>query len=123
MAAPGHAVATPPAHDVPLGADQFAGMDEFDAFADPDDLADELVADDEGRPDRGLGPLVPALDVEVGAADPRPQHADEDLARSGCRVGDLLQPESWLCSRFDQGPHLLVRIPSDVRPLRAGAAR
>ena len=68
----GHAVAAAAADDVPLAADEVARLEVGDVRADLDDLADELVADDERHRDRLLRPGVPLVDVEVGAADPGP---------------------------------------------------
>ena len=49
VAPPGQAVAAPAADDVALAADEVAGMEVVHVAADLDDLADELVADDERR--------------------------------------------------------------------------
>src|SRR5213075_854391 len=69
MSPAGEAIATPPAHDVPLAAHDLAGEKIGDVRTDLDDLADELVADDH-RHGNGLGrPRVPLVDVDVGAAD------------------------------------------------------
>src|SRR5205823_4067613 len=80
MAAAGHAVATAAADDVALGADQLSLVQVLDTLAPAGDLADELVPDHQRRLDGRLRPLVPALDVEVGPADPGPQHPDQHLA-------------------------------------------
>ncbi|GAA3209727.1 hypothetical protein GCM10020256_07200 [Streptomyces thermocoprophilus] len=48
VTASGEAVAALAAHEVPLAADQVAGLDVGDVAAGVDDLADELVPDDEG---------------------------------------------------------------------------
>jgi len=56
-------------------------------------LAAELVAEDEGRADPALGPLVPGHDVQVGTADADPSHAQERLAGLGNGHGGGAGPE------------------------------
>ena len=53
------AVAAQPAGDVALAADDVAGLDVVDVGADLDDLADELVADDERRHGSSSPPTRP----------------------------------------------------------------
>ena len=93
------------ADDVALAGDEIAGSEVADVGADRDDLADELVADDEPRLDRVLSPLVPRVDMEVGAADAGSQHPDEHLAWPRLRLGHVLQPEAWFRVRLDQRLH------------------
>src|SRR5262249_59816711 len=69
VAAAGQAVAAVAADDVPLGADDLAGVEVLDVGTDLDDAADELVADDQRHRDGALRPGVPLPDVQVGAAD------------------------------------------------------
>src|SRR3954470_17069270 len=68
-AAPGEAVAAAATRHVALAADDLPGLEVGDVAADLDDLADELVTDDERRLDRPRRPRIPRLDVEIGAAD------------------------------------------------------
>ena len=77
--AAGPAVAAAAADDVALAADDVAGREVADVAADLEHLADELVADDERRLDRLLGPRIPVGDVEVGAADAGLVDADPDV--------------------------------------------
>ena len=69
MAAAGQAVAAASADDVAFAADDVAGLKIGDVGADLDDFADEFVADDHRHGDGLLRPLVPLVDVQVGAAD------------------------------------------------------
>ena len=103
--AAGHAVAAAPAHDVPLGADDLAWKDRGDAITQLHHLADELVPNHQRRVDGRLRPFVPALDVEVGAADSCAQDADQDLSGTWFGVGDVLQPQTGCCFGFDQRLH------------------
>ena len=70
--------------------------------SDLDDLADELVADDERDGDRLLRPCVPRVDVQVGAADAGLAHADEDVVDPDLRLGHVLEPESRLGLRLHE---------------------
>ena len=74
-----HAVAAAPADQMPLAADEIAGMKVVDVSADLDDLADELVPDHQRDRDGALRPGVPVVDVEIGAADTGAQDTDEQV--------------------------------------------
>ena len=96
------------ADDVAFGRDQVADGEQARGLgfaAELDDLAGELVADD----DRGLepvaGPAVPFPDVEVGAADARMVHADQRVAGAAGGDGHILQGHAGARSRFDEGAH------------------
>ena len=102
---PGHAVAAAAADDVALAADDVAGMEVAHVRADLDDLAHELVPDHERHRDRLLRPGIPRVDVEVGAADPGLAHPDQDVVDPDLRLGDILEPEPRLGSRFDERSH------------------
>ena len=103
--ASGQTVAALAARDVALGADDLAGVDGGDTLTELDDLADELVADDQRGMDGVLGPLVPAVDVQVGAADPCTEDADQHLTRARLRLRYVLQPQPRLCLCFHQRLH------------------
>ena len=79
VAPAGQAVPAAAAHDVTLARDEVARMEVGHVATDLDDLADELVADDERRLDRPGGPRIPRLDVEVRAADARLVDPDQDV--------------------------------------------
>ena len=92
----GQAVAAAAADDVPLAADDLAGVEVVDVRADLDDPADELVADDHRHGDRLLRPGVPVVDVHVGAADAGAQHLDQHVVDADRRHRHLLEPEARL---------------------------
>jgi hypothetical protein len=92
LTATGKAIPAFSAHDVALGPDDFSRIDRRHAFAQLNDLADEFVADDEGRFDGVLRPLVPALDVKVGAADAGAKDSDKNFAWIRFGIRDILQP-------------------------------
>jgi hypothetical protein len=100
-----HAVPASAAHDVSLAADEVAGAEVAHVRPDVHDLADELVPDHEGNRHRLLGPLVPFLDVEVGAADPRAIDADQDVVDPDLGLGDLShdEPRGWVL--LHEGAH------------------
>ena len=90
------AVPAQAADDVTLARDEVAGMEVVHVAADLDDLADELVADDERRLDRARRPRVPRLDVQVRAADAGLAHAHDDVVDPGLGSGTV--------SRLRPGP-------------------
>ena len=81
------------------------GLEVVDVRADLDDLADELVAHDQRRVDRLRGPGVPALDVQVGAADPGPVDPDQDVVDPDLRVRDGLEREPGAGGGLHEGEH------------------
>jgi hypothetical protein len=89
------AVAAQAAHDVTLTRDQVAGVEVVHVAADLDDLADELVSDDERRIDRCRRPRIPRIDVQVRAADARLVDAHEDVVDPRSGIGDGLEAEAW----------------------------
>ena len=99
------AVAAAAADDVALAADEVAGVEVHDVAADLDDLADELVADDQRRMDGLRRPGVPRLDVQVRPADPRLVDADQDVVDPDRRLRDLAQDEPRSRLGLDQGQH------------------
>jgi hypothetical protein len=105
LTATGKAIPAFSAHDVALGPHDFSRINRRHAFAQLNDLADEFVADDEGRPDGVLGPLVPALDVKVGAADAGTEDPDKNFAWARFGIRDILQPQPGPRLRFDQRLH------------------
>ena len=70
------------------------GCEVGDVAAELEDLADELVADDERRPDRLLAPTDPSLDVEVRAADAGLADADPDVVDAHRRLRHVAQLEA-----------------------------
>ena len=101
----GQAVAAAAARDVAFRADDLAWVDRRHVFAELDDLTDELVADDQRRLDRVLRPLVPRVDVKVGAADSGAENTDQDLTRAGPGFGDVIEPQARRGFCFDERLH------------------
>jgi len=71
----GEAVAATPAHHVALAADHLAGLEVGDVRSHRDDLSHKFMAN--GQPQRysRAGPRIPLVNVQVGTADTRLQHA------------------------------------------------
>ena len=114
VAAAGHAVAAAAADDMALAADDVAHREVADVRTHLDDLTHELVADRDRHGDRRLRPRVPAVDVEIGAADTRLAHADDDVVDPVLRLRDVLEPEPGAGVGLDERLHAC-----SVRPARA----
>src|SRR5690606_8754802 len=100
-------VATMAAHDVALGRYALADGVALHAGADLDDAADEFMADDQARPDHALRPVVPLVDMQVGAADRGLLQPDQDLVRTDPGHRHLFHPDALGGIAFDQGLHRL----------------
>src|SRR6185437_4188297 len=100
MAASSETISAAAADNVAFAADQFAGMEVVYVGADLHDLADEFVSDDQGYRNGGAGPLVPLVDVKVGAADSGEQDADFDVINTDVRLRHILEPEATLTAGF-----------------------
>ena len=85
--AAGPAVEADPARDVALGGDVVALRDVRDRAPERDDRPAELVAERERRLHALRRPLVPALDVQVGAADRGGLDADRTSSGPGVGTG------------------------------------
>src|SRR3569833_1719895 len=113
MAASSEAVAAASADDVALATDDVAGEEVVDVGADGDDFADELMADGHWHGDGFLRPLIPVVNVDVGAADAGVLDADEDVVDAHGGLGNVFGPEAALRFRFDQRLHpFLSLIPT-----------
>jgi hypothetical protein len=98
----GQTVSTPPADHVPLAADDVAQVKVVNVRADFDDPPYELVPDNQRDRDRSLRPVVPVVDVHVGAADPRAQHLDQHIVDADLRLGHVLKPQADLAIFFNK---------------------
>src|SRR5213075_2860169 len=88
VAVAGSTLQAMPADDVSLRRHELADAEPGHAFAQPLNFAGEFVPDDEGRLEPSLRPLVPVGDVQVGPANARVAHGDQDPARAGHRLGN-----------------------------------
>ena len=94
--------------DVHFGADEVAGLHGGDFGADGFDHATEFVAEGHGRLDAAGGPAVPAVNVEIGAADRGSFHADENFDGAGGGDGNGLDGGATFGAHLAQGFHLCV---------------
>jgi len=85
MPAPCHAVSADATDYVPLAGNDLAGLKAANPRAYLIDGAHVFMPDDKRRAKRPLAPGIPIVDVKVGAADRRFQHAYPYLARPGGR--------------------------------------
>src|SRR5207302_1111743 len=104
--------------------DEIAGEKVGHIGPDVHDPADELVADRHGNGDGFLRPHVPLVDMDVGAADPGPQHLDEDVVDADRGCLDIFQPQAGLAPALYQCFHIdhdsAVRLETCRRGAGAG---
>src|SRR5262249_4446604 len=105
MAPPRQAVAAAAAGYVALAAHDVAGPVIHDVRADLHDPADEFVPDGHRHRNRFPRPLVPLIDVDIGAADPGPQHLNQHVVNADPRHLDVFEPESRLAPALHQRFH------------------
>src|SRR5207237_5882763 len=105
--------------DMALSANPCALAAPCHRAADGRYLACAFVADRHEHQNCLLCPFIPVYDVDVGAADGRLAHADENVVGTQLRVGDLLQPDARFPLRLDERPH---RMTPSSRPTLAKAA-
>ena len=111
------------ADDVALARDDFAGVEIVYVVPYGFDAADELVAGDHGYGD-GLGrPVVPIVDVDIGAANGVLEHADEHVVDADLGDGHFFEPEAGCRVALHERAHGLhsgENITSNPRRQNAG---
>jgi hypothetical protein len=110
MAATGQAIATMTADNVTFAANQVAGKEVRYIRTDFDNGADEFVPDNHRYRDGFLGPRVPIVDVQVGAADSRAIDLDQHIVDADCGPGNILKPQARFWLTFDQRFHCVLPI-------------
>ena len=101
----GAAVPAQSAVDVALGGHTFAWFEAVDTFTDGGDFADKFVPDDARYSDVAPSPVVPFVNVQVGATDPGLVDFYQDLVGSHAGHWRLLQPDAGFPTLLDQGLH------------------
>ena len=101
------AVATPPAHHVPLPADDLARMKVLDVRPHLNHPADEFVPHDQRHRHGLLRPGVPIVNMQVRPADPRAQNLDQHVVDPYRRHRHILQPKPLLRLPLHQRLHRL----------------
>jgi len=76
-----------------------------DETPDLDDIAGELMPHDERRLATALCPRVPIVNVNIGAANSRAPHADQNFVLPDPRLRDILQLETGCCGLLYQRFH------------------
>ncbi len=105
MLFPSAAISAMPAHDVAFGGYALANAVTGDARPKPDDASHEFVANHQARLNGALAPLVPQINVQVGAADRGFFQLDQDLVRPGNRYRHLFHPDAFAGFALDQRFH------------------
>ena len=76
---------------MPLAAHHVAGMEVGHIRADRDDFADELMANHHRHGNRPPGPVVPLVNMNIGATDAGAIHLDKDIVDTDFRLRYLDQ--------------------------------
>ena len=69
---------------------QLPGPKVVDVGTDGDDLSDELMANRHRYCDRLASPVIPIEDMNIGAANPRPQNTNQDVIDANGRFWNVL---------------------------------
>src|SRR5262249_1646542 len=93
------------ADDMALAAHNVSGLEIRDVTADFDNLADELVANDEAIGNFASGPRVPFVDVQIGPADSGRLNSNQYIVDADLRLRDILNPEAGSVLTFDKRLH------------------
>ena len=86
-------------------ADDIAGCKIKHIRPDIDDLTDEFMTDRRWYLDRLLGPRVPIVNMEVGAADPALFGADHHVVNAHLRLRNVFDPKALLGFAFNNRFH------------------
>ena len=100
--AAGKTIAAAAADHVAFAADYFAGMKIIDVRANRHDLAHEFVPDRHGNRNGGARPIVPLINVKIGAADTGFQNPNQDVVDANGGLRYIGQPESGACIALNQ---------------------
>ena len=98
--------------EVTFGGNVVAHGELGDPGSDLLDVSTELVTNGHGDRDGALGPSIPVVDVDGGAANSRLFDPDEDVLGSDLGDGDLFHPEARFGLRFDECSHVIFRKPT-----------
>ena len=101
-----HAVAAAPADHVALAGNDLPGVEVVDVVAHLDDFADEFVADHHRHRYCLRRPLVPLVDMQVGAADRCFLYLDQNVVEAGFRLRDVFHPDALAGFALDQCFHI-----------------
>src|SRR5690348_6193342 len=97
----------PSIHDVSFDRHPIADMDIGDQRPDLRDVPGEFVPNDERRVAPPARPVIPLVNMDVGAAHARAAHADQHFVIANGRYGHILELETGGCSLFDERVHAI----------------
>lgn len=109
MPTPSQTIPASPADDVPFAANDLAGMKIIYVGADSDDFSDKLVSNRHRNRDSGARPIVPVIDMDVGAADSCVSDADQNVVDADYGLRNIFKPQSGRGLAFDKGLQSLPR--------------
>ena len=115
VTAPGAAITAFAAHDVSFPRHPVADLDRMHELADLFDHADVFVADGHRHGHVFLRPLVPVVDMQVGAADRDLADLDQHVLGTGLGPRHVLQPEAGFIVCLDQCFHCGLPVISSSR--------
>ena len=101
VSTPGHAIAATAADYMSFAGDQLPAMEVIYIAADFDDFTDEFVADHHRYRNGFLRPLIPVVNVHVGAADCGLFGFNQDIVNTDFGFRHLLHPDALVGLRFD----------------------
>src|SRR5207249_1037620 len=84
---------------------QLAGMKVGHIGPNCNDFADEFVPNDHGHRDCVFGPLIPVVNVHIGAANSCHQDADLHIINTDLRLRHLFEPQTAGSFSFDESFH------------------
>ena len=102
--------------------DAIARFEALDLDPAVNDRAAEFVTDRERHRNRLLRPVVPLVDMYVGAANRRPVDPDEHVVMADFRFRDVLHPDAALGFRFHQRFHQSMTPSSRPTSVNASIA-
>ena len=106
MTATGHTVTAMTANHVSFSADNFSHAEILYVTAHLNDLPDKLVPHHQRDRDGITRPIIPFIDMEIGAADARTVHLDEHITRARLGLRHVLEPKSFSRLFFNECLHL-----------------
>ena len=101
----GAAVAAMAADDMAFARNPFADRISPHLAADLDNVANEFVADRHRHRNGSLGPGIPVVDVDVGAADRGLADLDQNIVVADLRNRSLDHPDAFFGFELGQGFH------------------
>ena len=77
-----------------FSADNFTLAEILHLAAHLNDLSDKLVSHHQRNRDGGARPIIPFIDMEIGAADARAVHFDQYISGPNLWLRNIFEPEA-----------------------------